>query len=63
MWNPIRMAVFGSISDIKNVVVEKSSTAYGKAKTYIDNKRSGNKAEKVEEPKYSNNPEANIIDR
>ena len=48
MWNPIRTAAFGSVKDIKNVVVEKSSTAYDKAKNYINKKRSGNNEQKVE---------------
>ena len=64
MWNPIRMAVFGSISEIKSIVVQKSSTAYDKAKTYINKKRTGNAdGQQADEPKYANNPEANIIDR
>lgn len=63
MWNPIRMAVFGSITDIKNLIVEKSSQAYNKAKTYVNNKRGNSQQENNEEPKYENNPPVNVIDR
>ena len=62
MWNPIRMAIFGSISDIKTIVVEKSTNAYGKAKDYINKKRSNNQQE-IEVPKYENNPDINVLDK
>ena len=61
MWNPIRMLIFGSISSIKKVVIEKSSTAYNKAKSYV--RRGSNVQQEEGEAKYDNNPQPNIIDR
>jgi hypothetical protein len=55
MYGPIRMAIFGSISYIKEVVLEKSTSAYDKAKNFV--KRNNNQEQSNQEPN------ANIIDR
>lgn len=61
MWSPIRMAIFGSISQIKEIVIQKSSSAFAKAKSFV--RRGSNVQEEAEEPRYDNNPQPNVIDR
>lgn len=62
MWAPIKMLIFGSISDIKNIIVEKTTNAYSNAREFI-NRRVSNNQQENEEPRYQNNPDVNIIDR
>jgi hypothetical protein len=62
MWTPIRFAIFGYASSIKNLIIEKTSNAYLKAKDYINRRRS-NIQQGGDEPKYENNPNPNVLDR
>lgn len=60
MWRPIRLAILGSLSTIKQIILKKSSVAYNKAKNFVKRK---NYNENEREPRYSNNPQVNVIDR
>jgi hypothetical protein len=62
MLNPIRFAIFGSISSIRNLIIEKTTNAYGRAKEYLNRRRSNIQHER-DEPKYENNPNPNVLDR
>ncbi len=62
MWAPLRMLIYGSITDIKNMVLEKTTNAYNKAREYVNRRKSGNQQEN-DGIRYQNNPDVNIIDR
>jgi hypothetical protein len=57
MYGPIRMAIFGYISEIKKVILDKSASAYNKAKNFV--KRKNNQEQSNEEP----NANKSAIDR
>ncbi len=61
MWQPIRLAILGSLSRIKKIIFEKTSQAYNRAKSMVS--RSNNNSADAREPRYDKNPEANVIDR
>ena len=64
MWRPIRLAIFGSLFEIKKIVIEKTANAYIKAKNLL--KRNNNESQGGivrREVGVENNPQPNVIDR
>lgn len=62
MWNPIKLAIIGSLSAIKRMIYEKSSNAYVKAKNMI-RRRNNNTIDEEQRDARHDNPNPDVIDR
>lgn len=63
MWKPIRLAILGSLASIKQMIYEKTSAVYNRARNLIGRGDNVDNSNNNQRNVRYNNASANIIDR